>query len=74
MKRLLSILLAIIMVATLLPVVPVFAEEGEAESTGIRIKYDLQGVVEKLGLAWESSSTEASAVKRVPFSVIRRLL
>ncbi|MBQ9985501.1 MAG: Ig-like domain-containing protein, partial [Oscillospiraceae bacterium] len=69
MKRFISILLAIMLVATLLPTA-VFAEEGEAESTGIRIKYDLQGVVEKLGLAWESSSTEASAVKRVPFSVM----
>ncbi len=70
MKRLLSAFLAIMMVATLLPVVPVFAEEGEPESTGIRIKYDLQGVVKKLGLAWEGSSTEASAAKRVPMTVM----
>lgn len=72
MKRLLSILLAIMMVATLLPTAA-FAAEGEAvetPETGIRIKYDILGAITKLGLFWESSSSEAAAVKRVPMTVI----
>lgn len=68
MKRIISIILAIALVAAMLPTFA-FAAEGDAE--GIRIKYDIQGVVQKLGLTWESSSSsEAAKLKRVPFSVL----
>ena len=56
MKKILSIILAAALVFSILPTIA-FATEGEA-AEGIRIKYDLQGVIAKLGLTWESSSTE----------------
>ena len=67
MKRIISIILALALVAAMLPTFA-FAAEGEAE--GIRIKYDLLGAVKKLGVSWEASSTESSALKRVPFTRI----
>ncbi len=66
MKRLLSVLLAIIMVATLLPVGQVFAEEGEEENTGIVIKYDILGAVTKLGASWESGDSTS----KKPFTML----
>ncbi|MBQ9985668.1 MAG: Ig-like domain-containing protein, partial [Oscillospiraceae bacterium] len=54
MKRLLSILLAIMMVATLLPAGQVFATEGEANQ-GITIRYDFSAFMAERAYRWNES-------------------
>ncbi len=55
MKRLLSILLAIMMVATLLPAGQVFATEGETADVGYTIKYDIGGFMDSRTYRWNES-------------------
>ncbi|MBQ7120320.1 MAG: Ig-like domain-containing protein, partial [Oscillospiraceae bacterium] len=57
MKRFLSILLAIMLVATLLPAGQVFAEEGEVANAGYTIKYDISGFMDANNYGWSTNGT-----------------
>ncbi|MBQ5777750.1 MAG: hypothetical protein IIV97_02915, partial [Oscillospiraceae bacterium] len=62
MKRIISIVLAIALVAAMLPTFA-FAAEGE---DGILIKYDVHGAITKLGATWEAGSSTS----KKPFTML----
>ncbi len=62
MKRIISIVLAIALVAAMLPTFA-FAAEGE---DGILIKYDVHGAITKLGATWEAGTSTS----KKPFTML----